>query len=314
MPRLNVHLFGKFQAHRGDEVIKGLDIRKVQELLCYLLLNRNHAYPRETLAGLLWSDTSAAQAKKCMRQTLWRMQAALRVRNDLDDEQPIVVTSDWVQIKTTTDLWLDVAELERTFDHVKGRRGEELDPHTAQLVRNCVQLYQGDLLEGWYQDWCIYERERLQTMYIAMLEKLMAYCEAQGEYEGGLTYGPLILRCDRAHERTHRRLMSLHYLAGDRAAALRQYQRCADMLQEELGAHPSQRTMTLYQQIQADHLEPEAIGRAAPLPGQPDTSLDGALARLKQLCYRLTDLERQIEAEVHALEHTVSQFDGRRKD
>ncbi len=67
MLRLNVRLFGKFQAHRGDEVIKGLDIRKVQELLCYLLLNRNHAYPREMLAGLLWGDTSVAQAKKCMR-------------------------------------------------------------------------------------------------------------------------------------------------------------------------------------------------------------------------------------------------------
>ena len=314
MPRLNVHLFGKFEVYSGDEIVKGLDIRKMQELLCYLLLYRTHWHPRETLAGLLWGDTSTAQAKKCMRQALWQTPSALGMQNDPDDERLIVVAPDWIRINTTVDIWLDVAEFEQAFDRVKSQRGEELDPHTAQVLRNSVQLYQGDLLEGWYQDWCIYERERLQTMYIAMLEKLMAYCEVQGEYEDGLAYGPLILRCDRAHERTYRRLMSLHYLSGDRAAALRQYQRCTNMLQEELGAHPSQRTMTLYQQIQADALEPATISRVAPPTDQPDTLLGGTLARLKQLCLRLTNLERQIDAEMHTLEHVVSQLDISRKD
>jgi len=28
-----------------------------------------------------------------------------------------------------------------------------------------VDLYQGDLLEGWYQDWLLCERERLQNMF-----------------------------------------------------------------------------------------------------------------------------------------------------
>lgn len=307
MPGLKVCLFGKFQVYRGDEAIKGLGIRKVQELLCYLLLHRTRSYPRETLAGMLWGDTSTAQAKKCMRQTLWQMQSALGVQSDLDDERLILVTPDWIQTNTTADLWLDVAELEQAFDHVKGRRGEEFDPHTAQLVRDSVQLYQGDLLEGWYQDWCIYERERLQNIYLAMLEKLMAYHEVQQQYDAALSYGGQLLRYDHAHERTHRRLMSLHYMAGDRAAALRQYQRCVAALQEELDARPSQRTTALYERIQADQQEP-ALSAAARTPAVPPpdaSSVHTLFTRLKRHWHALANLERQIREDIDSLERVL---------
>src|SRR5438128_1039451 len=70
------------------------------------------------------------------------------------------------------------------------------------LSKNCAghyweALYRGDLLEGWYSDWCLYERERLQHMYLAMLDKLMEYSESHQEYETGQTYGMRALRYDR---------------------------------------------------------------------------------------------------------------------
>ena len=56
-----------------------------------------------------------------------------------------------------------------------------------------------------------------------------------GEYEAGQNYGSIILGFDRARESTHRHLMQLYYLAGDRTGALRQYERCARALDAELG-------------------------------------------------------------------------------
>ncbi|NIN69138.1 MAG: hypothetical protein GTO63_31510, partial [Anaerolineae bacterium] len=81
---------------------------------------------------------------------------------------------------------------------------------------------------------CLYERERLQNMYLAILDKLVSYSEVQGAYEAGLGYGSRILSYDGARERTHRRLMRLYYLAGDRTAALRQYDSCVEALRREL--------------------------------------------------------------------------------
>ena len=36
-----------------------------------------------------------------------------------------------------------------------------MDEDRARSLEDAVSLYQGDLLEGCYEDWCIYERERL---------------------------------------------------------------------------------------------------------------------------------------------------------
>ena len=91
-------------------------------------------------------------------------------------------------------------------------------------------------------------------MQLAMLNKLMTYFETIEEYEMGLVYGHRILQFDRAHERTHRRMMRLHYLAGDRTAALRQYDRCTAALDGELSVKPAKWTVSLYNQIKAYQL------------------------------------------------------------
>jgi DNA-binding SARP family transcriptional activator len=303
MPKLCIHLFGKFGVHIGGSDICTFDARKAQELLCYLLIRREQIHSRETLAGLLWGDSSTAQSKKSLRQALWQMQAALGMQSVPEDDRIVRVEAEWVQVNPKADLWIDIAQFEQTFNLIRGRRGAELDAESIQALRSAVDLYSGDLLEGWYQDWCIYERERLQTMYLAMLDKLMAHCETHGEYETGLAYGAHILRYDRAHEQTHRRMMNLYSLAGDRAAALRQYQRCAAALREELGAEPSRRTAELHERIQADrHGDAPAQSGAELQSIEVGAISAGALERLKQAWRTLADLERRVHQDIETLE------------
>ncbi|MBN1814367.1 MAG: bacterial transcriptional activator domain-containing protein [Anaerolineae bacterium] len=167
-----------------------------------------------------------------------------------------------------------------------------------------MDLYQGDLLEGCYQDWCIYERERFQHMYLAMLDKLMDHCQARQDYEAGLSYGRRILRYDCARERTHRRLMRLYYLAGDRTAALRHYERCVAALEKDLGVKPTRSTEALYEQIRADRLDelPVASIEIGLPPVTMDQSLVAALDRLKQLHVVLVDVQRRLQQEIQSVE------------
>jgi two-component SAPR family response regulator len=128
-----------------------------------------------------------------------------------------------VQLNTACGLWIDVAGFERACAGARGMPGEQLDAATAAGVQDAVDLYQGDLLKGWYQDWCLHERERLQGLYLAMLDKLMGYCESQQRFDAVLHYAELSLRYNRAREGTHQRLMRLYYSAGDRVGALRRW-------------------------------------------------------------------------------------------
>jgi len=300
MATLRFRLFGRFSIQRDDELIKGFDAGKDQELLSYLLIRRDRSHPRETLASLLWGDTSTEKSKKYLRQALWHLHAALET-GEPACPQALLVGHDWIQVNLVSGIWLDVASFEEAFAIAKGTPGKQLDASSAELLKEAVRLYRGDLLEGCYQDWCLFERERLQNIYLSMLEKLLLYSKEHREYETGQSYASLILQYDRARESTHRQLMQLQFEAGDRTAALRQYERCVRALDEELGVKPQKSTTTLYDQIRADRLEETSAsrGHANPLPA---ASLPDVLSRLKQLQLVLAAVQRRIQRDVKAVE------------
>ena len=140
-------------------------------------------------------------------------------------------------------------------------------------------------------------------MYLAMLNKLMAFMESCQEYETALLFGQRILQCDRAHERTHWRMMRLHYMAGDRTAALRQYERCVTALWEELGVKPARWTSALYEQIRSDQVlesmltapEPH-LYMASATPLKIESRAD--LSRLQELLTEIQDHVKQYSAVV----------------
>lgn len=244
-------LFGRFEARRAGTDWMQLEGRKMQEIMSYLLLFRQRPHQREVLAGTLWGTSSRPRARKNLRQSLWLLQE----RSGLDgtdlDIPLLLVGKEWVQVNQEA-VWLDVARFEEAYESVRTVAGEQLTNARADDVAGAAELYRGDLLEGWQEEWCIFERERLRVIYLAMLQKLLGYCEATGRFEEGLTHGARLLRHDRAHERAHWRMMRLSYLAGDRTGALRQFDKCRAALQEELGVGPGLLTRSLYEQICAD--------------------------------------------------------------
>lgn len=302
MSGYDIHLFRQLSVQYRGQTVAGLDAQKVQELLCYLIIHRHRPHSREQLASLLWQNSSTSQAKQYLRQNLWQLQLAIDSKQLL--EHPLVsIEADWIQFNVEAQVWIDVYEFESAYALVKGIEGRELDSARASTLREALQLYRGDLLENWYQDWCIFERERLQNLYLAMLDKLVGYCESVQALEDGMTYGTQLLRCDKTHERTYRRLMRLYYLAGDRTGALRQFQRCEKVLQEELGVKPSQRTEYLHRQIQMEQYGDKATPVAAastPL-ASVSTALPDLLKRLTQLKYTLAQAQYQVEQEIETL-------------
>ena len=310
MSALAVRLFGKFDVHRDGRPVADLEACRVQELFSYLLLHRDRPHPRTALAGLLWGDRPGAQHMKYLRQALWQLQTALEASADLERPRVVLVETEWVRLNAQTDLWLDVAEFEQVSHQVLDVRGQQLDQPDAVALQAAVELYRGDLLEGWYQDWCLYERERFRNVHLAMLDKLMGYSEAHREYEAGLAYGARILRYDRARERTHRRMMRLHFLAGDRTAALRQFESCVSALREELDVRPDRRTLALHEQIRAGQLAAPIQASAsadAALRGTP-APLPEILGYLKRVRGVLADLDRQIEQQIETVELTLDKI------
>lgn len=278
----------------------------MQELLCYLLVHGDQFHSREKLAAMLWENSSDVQAKQYLRRTLWQLQSSFNGEINLQPEL-ILVDADWLQVNTEAGFWCDVKQFEEAFYAAEGTRGHALDESTAHGLRNAAQLYQGDLLESWYQDWCLVARERLQNMFLMMLDKLMSYCEVHGNYEEGIHFGDQILRFDVAREQTYRRLMRLHYLAGDRTGALHRYQRCSAVLRQELDLEPSRSTLLIYEQIKSDlPLTPVALARQLEAQGSAESSLVDLLKSLEGVEASLARAQRQVTKEIERIKAALT--------
>lgn len=300
---LEIHLLGKFSVSAADHLLTGFEAGKVQEIFAYLLLHRHRPHTREVLIDQIWSDHAKEQAQKGLRQALWKLQSALNGHCATLPDSLLQVDTAWIQINPSVTFQLDIAELEASYTLVQGVTGRLLTPEQAQRLTAAVQLYQGDLLEGCYQNWCLTERERIQQMHLALLNKLMDYNAAQGNYESAITYGDSILRYDQAREQTHCKLMHLYALAGDRTGALRQYAVCVEALATELAVKPAKQTEALYQAIKTDQLE--TLRQPAPVPSQPSNappSLPALLNHLQQMYATLTDLQRNVARDIELIE------------
>jgi DNA-binding SARP family transcriptional activator len=269
---LEISLFGKFSArYRSEPLLEHAPLR-AQELLAYLMLHRGRAHPREALAEVLWGTAESEHVRKYLRQALWQLHAGLLPLGQKRAARLLHVEPGWVEIVGDGATTVDIAAFERAFGEARGSKGESLPAEQARSLSQAVQLYRGDLLEGWSQEWCAPERDRLRQMHLTILDKLMDYCEARSEYEAGIAYGTLSLRSDPARERTHRSLMRLFARSGDRTAAIRQFERCCAALHEDLDVVPEDSTLSLYIHIRNGRLGAGDAARSAIAEGTNRTT------------------------------------------
>lgn len=252
---LQLKLFGTGQASYSGRALPGFPGQQPGLLLCYLLLNRNQSHPREHLAAVFWGDYPTSTSRKYLRNALWRVRHLLQ-SVDAPVNEYLVVGDNRVSFSRFGRYWLDVEVFEEASEQCQRVAGRELAPEEVEQLEDAVELYTGDLLVGIYEDWCLYERERLNLLYLNALGKLMDYHEFNGNYEQGLAHGQRILACDNTRERVHRRMMRLYWKADNRGAALAQYKLCAQVLYESLGISPLEETTRLYHQMKYGQFDP----------------------------------------------------------
>lgn len=303
MPEYRISLFGDLTVHTSPLPSGLLTHCKAQELLGYLLLHRSRPQRRELLADLLWGKRHPQQSRKYLRKSLWQLQAFLATVPGADCQPLLHIEPDWIQIHPDAPVWLDVAEFEAACASADGRAGLDLSAVDFHTLTIATHLYTGDLLEGFYQDWCVLERERYREMYLALMDKLMGYCERHQLFDTGIQFGQSILRHDRAREVTHRRLIRLFYLAGDRVSALRQFEACRRALDEELHVKPDEATQWLLERV--SH-EQAALGagetQCAHTVADLEPDWEGPLGRIKELMAIQARIHQQLPHEIEALE------------
>jgi DNA-binding SARP family transcriptional activator len=297
---LKISLLGQFNL-QAEDVSLELPSRPAQSLLAYLAIHAGSVHRRETLAHLLWPDSTESNARSYLRQALWRIRKSFEIASK-DWEDHLKISDINVTFDDQSDYWLDVEVLMKSED----------EEAIEQLITT-ISLYRGELLPGFYDEWINPERNRVLATYHQRMNQLLKRLEETGRWQEVLEWGERWIQLGNSPEQAFRALIKAYGQLGDQGMVSATYQRCVEALNRELGLDPSPETRRLYEQIlqkDSEVIVPSSIPAIGHSVEQPRFLDDADPDRFERPVFvaredELTQLEDHLELTLSGKGHVI---------
>ena len=243
---LRVLALGPLQVFVGGEAIDTTvwGSARPRELLVYLLMHPD-GRTKEQVGLAFWPEASQAQLRNSFHVTLHRLRKAIR------NPDWITLSNERYRVDPEVIAEFDAADFEREITAARRALKRREDGAAAALER-ALTRFRGDFLDGEPAgDWHLEHRDRLQRVFVdALMEVGDRHAEEGRNAKAADAYRRVLARDDLNEDAT-RALMRCYAKAGERAQALRLYQRFSDRLRKELDAEPEEETQELIEEIKA---------------------------------------------------------------
>lgn len=204
---LELQLLGDFRLGLGEMTV---ELTPRAEHLLALLALRHHL-TRTAVSAQLWPDLDEAQARGCLRSTLWRLPRP----NGL----PLVATPG-DRLYLTSFVQVDVTRLRERLD-----QWLRCDAPPVQ-----IGPLGWDLLPSWYDEWLVIDRERQRQIRLHALERMSAWYVGEERFDRAIEAALQAIAGDPLRESAHRCLIRAHLAEGNVSEARRQVDRYRALL------------------------------------------------------------------------------------
>lgn len=235
MPVWRIELLGGLSVKRDDRVITRFRTHKTGALLAYLAFYRQRTHSREVLADLFWGEYNLEDARNSLSKAISSLRQQLEPPGI--PRNSIMAAGRFTLQLNPENVITDVAEFEEAAGAAQ-RAGSPLEQ--VQLLMKAVDLYQGSLLPGYYDEWIMSEQAPLEQTYFQSARQLVNSLEQAGDLTAALRYAQQATRVDPLREEMHLMLMRLYVASGQPSQALHQYTHLEKILEEQAGEEPSE--------------------------------------------------------------------------
>lgn len=210
---LRVRVLGGYTVER-DGVTVALPAGAARVLA--LLALRPGPHDREALAARLWPDSPPAAARASLRTAVWALRKAL-------GEEALAASRSTVGLAPGT-VRVDAAEAKALA--------------AAGDLAGAAEMYRGDLLPQYDEDWASAAAAEYRREHAALLDRLAAEAETSGDLAAAIGWAHRRAELDPLDEAVQVALLQRFAAAGARAAGLASARSYADRLHSELGFAP----------------------------------------------------------------------------
>ncbi len=212
--------------------------------LAYLVAERSHPVTASALADAIWGTDLPLTWRDALRGIIARVRAELAA---VGLDGPTVLTSgpSGYQIRLPAGATVDV-EVARAAVELAIARCETQPERAVVEARHALDVLQGEFAGGGDGAWMEQRQEELSELRVRALETLSLAATKSGDFDTGLWAAEKAVTLAPLRESAHVCAMGAHARAGNKASALRAYERCRQFLAEELGALPAPETEAAY--------------------------------------------------------------------
>ncbi|MBL7817553.1 MAG: hypothetical protein JNL70_21285 [Saprospiraceae bacterium] len=248
---IQVQTLGNFQVWREGVAVPtkewGRD-KTIQLFQFFVTARRRKALHKEQIMDRLWNE-DADTSDAVFKVALHGINKILEPNKKSHAEAQFIVRQGVTYQLNTEGVWIDADALE-SFIALGNQYLTE--PEVAKMAyREAIDLYQGIYLPNrLYEDWSSDERERLQVLALGAIITLAELLLSENPMES-IRLAQQALLIDSAWEDAYRLQMEAYFLKGNRPMAIKTYQQCEKVLDEEFGIEPLPETKALLKKIKS---------------------------------------------------------------
>jgi YVTN family beta-propeller protein len=248
--RLKVFLAGRVALETGGVVVdeRSFPGRQGRVLFAYLVAERARPVPRDELADALWGDELPATWEKALTVRISQLRTFLSDRG-IDGANALTSAFGCYRLELPEGSWVDVlAAADAAREAEEALTARDLD-RTRTAASIAEEVTRQPFLPGETGVWVEERRRELGDVRGRALTALADAALQSGDAEAAASFAEQAVALEPFRETGYRRLMEAHAAAGNRAEALRVYERCRRLLAEEIGAYPSPETEAIYRRL-----------------------------------------------------------------
>ena len=250
--------------------------RQGRLLFAYLVAERGRAVPRDELAEALWGEAPPPTWDKALTGIVSRLRALL-AEQGIDGGSALTGAFGCYRLELPEGTWVDVLAAATAADEASAALAAgDIDKASSDAALT-ESLLREPFLPGEEGPWVEQKRRELADVRSRALAVLTDASLRSRDAQEAVKWAEQAIALEPFRESGYRSLMEAHAAAGNRAEALRVYERCRRLLAEELGAYPSPETETVYRGLLEAPSGP--VGVATELRTPPDDEPPAASTR-----------------------------------
>ena len=287
--RVNVTGGLSISAPTGELTTMNLPGWRARLVLTRLTLSR-HPVGADDLADLIWPDGLPARWREELDDIVGDVAARLE---EVGLTGTVVSAAGAYELRWPAGTVIDAEEVARLLQEAARALDQGDLARAGPLAGLAVELARRPLLPGDRGPWVTARREERRRLLLRALELRSEVHQQAGETDLGIAAIAEALELEPLRETAHARLIALHASAGNRAEALKAFDRARDRLSRELGIAPSE-VLEAARRAVLHHGSERTV---APPEENPSAALEGTVTFLFTDLVRSTELTESLGPE-----------------